>query len=207
MNIVFLSNNSYWAQQALTFLLQQKVKIITRNEDGQKFTTFPHKYDLGISFLYPHKIELNELIKCHWINFHPAPLPEYRGRNVAYRAILDNAQEFGGTIHYMDETFDTGPLIEVKKFQIDSTYNAGDIINRSHAILYELFKKYIPKFLNGENVSSYSNTVGIYPKTSKINDFISLTTEQQQQVRALTCEPNFYPRINVQGRIYKIIPE
>src|SRR5688500_1816660 len=66
----------------------------------------PSIYDIGISFLYPHKVPKEHLDGHTWINFHPAPLPLYRGRNVAYHAIMNGTGSFGGTIHYMDENFD-----------------------------------------------------------------------------------------------------
>ena len=57
------------------------------------------------------------------INLHPGKLPEYRGCSAVEWAILNDDQIFN-TIHYLDEDYDTGPIIESEsyKFKTDSTY-------------------------------------------------------------------------------------
>ena len=85
-------------------------------------------YDLGISFLYTYKIPASEFSKNKiWLNFHPGPLPEYKGRNLCYHAIMNKAPRFGATLHYMDKDFDTGNIIEVITFPIAADYTAGDL--------------------------------------------------------------------------------
>ncbi len=89
---------------------------------------------------------------------HPSPL-EYRGRNLCYNAIKEGAIEFGATIHYMDEQFDTGKIIDVKKFQVELWHTAGDLRELSQKALKAHFLEYIPTFLKGEPVLSLSNSV------------------------------------------------
>lgn len=52
------------------------------------------------------------------LNFHAAPLPEYGGWAFYNVAILERAPEFGVTCHHMDDDFDGGPLLEVRRFPI-----------------------------------------------------------------------------------------
>ena len=91
-------------------------------------------YDIGVGFLYTYKIPAEQLTKT-WINFHPAPLPEYGGRNVAHHAIINNSQYFGGTMHYMNEEFDRGDIIDCQRFKIQKTDTAGDLVIKSYETL------------------------------------------------------------------------
>lgn len=79
--------------------------------------------DLVISFLFWKRIRqpLIELAKKGCINFHPAPLPEYRGLGAYTFGILNGESEWGVTAHYVDDGFDTGDVIRVDRFPIDPT--------------------------------------------------------------------------------------
>jgi methionyl-tRNA formyltransferase len=54
------------------------------------------------------------------INFHAGPLPEYGGWAFYNLAILEDAKEYGCTCHIMDEGFDTGPIVKVRRFEINA---------------------------------------------------------------------------------------
>ena len=45
------------------------------------------------------------------INCHAGKLPFYRGRNVLNRVLINDENEFGITIHYIDEGIDTGDIV------------------------------------------------------------------------------------------------
>lgn len=53
------------------------------------------------------------------LNFHAAPLPEFGGFAFYNIAILEEVASYGCTCHHMDEGFDTGPLLEVRRFPVD----------------------------------------------------------------------------------------
>jgi methionyl-tRNA formyltransferase len=53
--------------------------------------------------------------KYGFINFHYAPLPKFRGSNPLFWMIKEQVTMGGVTVHQMDETFDTGPIL----FQVD----------------------------------------------------------------------------------------
>ena len=76
--------------------------------------------DFVISYMYRNlvKADVLALARRAALNFHCAPLPEYGGFGCYNRAILDEAREFGATCHYMDEGFDTGALLRVRRFPI-----------------------------------------------------------------------------------------
>jgi len=55
--------------------------------------------------------EVINIPKVAALNIHFAWLPDYRGPFPAIFAVLNGEKKFGATIHYMDETLDTGPII------------------------------------------------------------------------------------------------
>jgi methionyl-tRNA formyltransferase len=77
--------------------------------------------DLVLSVLYWRRLKGAMLFpdaRLGVINFHPAPLPEYRGCGGYNFAILDGLAEWATTAHYVDETIDTGAIIDVRRFPI-----------------------------------------------------------------------------------------
>jgi methionyl-tRNA formyltransferase len=209
MKVLFLTSHPDGYQKALPFLREQcdrdDIELVN-SAFAEKWTIFPKDYSLGISFFYNHLIPADQLTPAHtWINFHPAPLPDYRGRNVAYHAIMNEEKEFGATLHYVDETFDTGDIIAKYTFPIDKGDTAGDIAAKARWACLELFKQHIPRFLRGEKPMGFRQLGGTYYKKMPIQDEIVLTQEQQRQVRAITAMP-YHAHTTINGRKYNIIP-
>jgi methionyl-tRNA formyltransferase len=71
---------------------------------------------------YPKLISKDMLSKYICINTHWSLLPRWRGVHPTAWAILNDDQEIGYTIHFMQEDFDTGDVI----FQ-DSVQNSDDL--------------------------------------------------------------------------------
>lgn len=79
--------------------------------------------DFVISYMARTRIkpDILSLARRAALNFHAAPLPEYGGWAFYNIAILENASEYGCTCHYMDEGFDTGPILKVRRFPIEAS--------------------------------------------------------------------------------------
>lgn len=70
------------------------------------------KPDLIICFSFPYRIP-NEIVgsaRLGGVNLHPTPLPKYRGPNPA-RMIFDECSTIATTLHYIEERFDSGPIL------------------------------------------------------------------------------------------------
>jgi methionyl-tRNA formyltransferase len=79
-----------------------------------------------------------------WYNYHPAPLPKYKGIRNYVDAIKDDAEEFGVTLHKMNMEFDEGEIIGVKKFKlISKPINTDELGTITHYYLFQLFKETI----------------------------------------------------------------
>jgi len=124
------------------------------NLEHEIFTTLnPPKheltpFDLGVSYCYPRKITepLLSLPPKGFINYHPGPLPKYKGPKESTDAINNKEMHWGVTVHKMDENYDTGPIIEVLNIELHepptSTAELGAV---SHYFLFKLFKDTIKK--------------------------------------------------------------
>ena len=85
--------------------------------DEELHASPPANVDVVISFLFPKLIRepLCPLGRVGCLNFHPAPLPDYRGLGGYNIAILEGLR-VGVSCHFVDERFDTGDLVEVERF-------------------------------------------------------------------------------------------
>lgn len=159
------------------------------------------EYDRGVSFMHRNKI--TDLSKT-WINFHPAPLPDYKGRNLCYHAIMNNETFFGASVHYVDENFDTGRIIDVYLFDIDPGDTAEDVSNKALHASYRLLDRYFLAFSMGVELHSTANVGGTYYKKKPIADCLEVDEFFKRQVRAITYG-DYAPRINIGGVAYKIV--
>lgn len=181
-----------------------KTGIYDVRVDGNPIDNYPD-YDIGVSFLYTHRIPRAQVETHTWYNFHPGPLPEMRGRNLAYHAIMEDKKEFGATLHYMSAEYDTGDIIECRRFPITGSDNAGTLVAKSHAALLAMFKEYVPRVISGEQLQATPQGDGHYYRKSPIYSEIQLTDEQQRAIRAVTVKYKFTAYATIGGVEYRII--
>ena len=108
-----------------------------------------NKYDLiiSVSFDYLLSSELYEKSKYGAINLHQSLLPKYRGRDPIVNAMLNNEENIGFSIHYIDEGIDTGKIL----FQASWPISLSDTLQTinlktavfAKSVLYEVINKII----------------------------------------------------------------
>lgn len=78
-------------------------------------------FDLGLSVLFWRRIKpvMIDAATRGIINFHPAPLPDYKGTGGYNLAILEGRGDWAVSAHYVDEDIDTGGIIALDWFPID----------------------------------------------------------------------------------------
>jgi methionyl-tRNA formyltransferase len=95
-------------------------------EEQLLFWLDQHKPDVVLVKTFPFRIPPSALRipKYGFINFHYAPLPEFRGSNPLFWMIRNKEISGGVSVHRMDETFDTGEILLSEKvsFQREATY-------------------------------------------------------------------------------------
>lgn len=103
-------------------------------------------FDLGISYCYPRKIKepLLSTPSKGFINFHPAPLPKYKGPNEYVDAINNKETHWGVTVHKMNEEYDKGEILRIKNIELHEAPNSIEELGSiSHYFLFKLFKEII----------------------------------------------------------------
>jgi methionyl-tRNA formyltransferase len=102
-----------------------------------------------------YSVQYNEILNQKHINkaklalnLHMAPLPEYRGCNQFSFAIIDEATEFGATIHAINTKIDNGDIAFEKRFPIPSNCWVEELLQHTTDVSLELFKETILDILN-----------------------------------------------------------
>ena len=181
------------------------IPVLIIKDDAERFWE-SFSYDVGISFMYQHKVPA-EQVKTHtWFNFHPAPLPGYKGRNLCYHAIMNGEKEFGATVHYMDEGFDTGDIIEVRKFPVQDDWTAWELSVMARMQTGILFEEYLPKILETRVFPRIPNRGGTYYKKTDIIEEVPVRPSDPfgQFVRAVSYKDH-HPKIEIGGVKYEIV--
>lgn len=83
------------------------------------------------------------------INFHPGP-PEYPGYGCNNFAIYEDAREYGVTCHHMAPRVDTGAIIEVVRFPVLASDNAGTLLVKAYDVQLALFYRIAGLVARGE---------------------------------------------------------
>lgn len=108
-------------------------------------------FDLGVSYCWPRKIVPPELYKPRkgFVNYHPAPLPKYKGPTELTKAIQNKEMNWGVTVHYMNEEYDSGPIIKIKEIRLHEPPISQDELGAvSHYFLFHLFKETISELVS-----------------------------------------------------------
>tara|TARA_B100000282_G_scaffold281640_1_gene243755 strand:- start:158 stop:808 length:651 start_codon:yes stop_codon:yes gene_type:complete len=151
MKILIITNYNHNAsKEIIKFLRFKKVKFDHIDSNKKKKIKISKKYDYLLSFLNPLYIDksVRKKIRINSFNFHPGP-PEYPGFGCYNFALLDKSKFYGSTVHIIDDRFDNGKIIDVKKFKISyERLNLEKLISKTHNnVLYQA-KTFINGILN-----------------------------------------------------------
>ena len=93
--------------------------------------------DIGVvcSFNYKLSSEFLSSTKMGYINCHPSKLPEYRGAAPYFHVVKNNEKKSAITLHFMDETFDTGDIVYQEEFDVLPFETMGTLFNRTNFML------------------------------------------------------------------------
>lgn len=102
-------------------------------------------FDIGISYCYPRLIKEPLLSKPKiFLNFHPAPLPEYPGGDPYSKGVFDQVTSWGVTCHHMTEEYDKGQIFKENRFDIGYPPQSRNEIGAiAHYEAFKLFKSVV----------------------------------------------------------------
>lgn len=157
------------------------------------------------------KKPLIELPRIGCINFHPAPLPKFRGMYVYNFAIYENVIRWGVTAHFVDETFDTGRIIKCVKFKINpKKETAFSLRARSHKALTKLFKEIVDTAYANKPLKSIPQGKGRYISKKDFEELRKISSKDSvkninRKIRAFWCPPYHGAYIKIKGEEFTLI--
>ena len=166
-------------------------------------------FSISFPFLIPEKVLSFGTNK--FINFHPGPLPEYRGPMPLFEVLRYQEKETAITVHFMNEEFDEGAIILKEKLplSIHETYGelAVKLSERTAMIALNManmlqFASTIPNTPQDESKARY------FEKPEAEDTFIQWNRMPANEIIALirSCNPwNQGADAILQGRPVKLI--
>lgn len=178
------------------------------------------KPDLIVSYLFRHKI-LREMISfCpinkygyrNIINFHPAPLPDAKGVGMSSQAIIQGFSEWGITVHYVNEKFDDGDIIEVSRFEIPRNIISIELQFLTQIEQLKLLKRIIPEFESGGLIGYKQANSGRYYSNKLLQSFKQITGKESRAELDKKIHGLFYPPYDgayviINGQKYTLVDE
>jgi Methionyl-tRNA formyltransferase len=133
-------------------------------------------FDLGLSVLF-WRILKGPLLnhpRLGVVNFHPAPLPQYKGLGGYNLAILEDRGSWGATAHYVDHGIDTGGIICVMEESIQVGSESVKSLERlTQSIIGKLVRDVVSRILEdigGKRLPTVPNVGGRYVSRKELED-------------------------------------
>ncbi|OUR60340.1 hypothetical protein A9Q74_14095 [Colwellia sp. 39_35_sub15_T18] len=175
------------------------------------------KVDFVISYMYRNLVVPRTLNMANEapLNFHAGPLPQFGGWAFYNIAILEGSKEYGCTCHYMDQGFDTGPLLRVDRFTINpAVETAFSLERKAQAKMVKLFIDFCEMVATGEKLPLMPQNP-VEMRYMKKDEFESLkeiplnasSEKIERYARAFWYPPYGCAFMMINGKKIEIIPE
>ena len=151
--VAVLSNDRKISETDKSILMLASANQIPVLENADELLRL-NPFDFLISIQY-HEILKQKHIDCAKnlaVNLHMAPVPEYRGCNQFSFAIIDNAKEFGTTLHVLGTGIDSGDILFENRFPISTNETVVSLHKKTTQKSIELFEENIKDILTGNYV-------------------------------------------------------
>ena len=116
----------------------------------KKAKTYECDLFVSMSFNQIFKEQITNLPRLKTINCHAGKLPFYRGRNILNWALINDENEFGITVHYIDSGIDTGDIILQKTYPITDNDSYFTLLELAFEECAKILYKAIQLIMNGE---------------------------------------------------------
>ena len=142
------------------------------------------KPDIGLSILFDYilKPKLLNLFPKGVINLHPALLPYNRGQYPNVWSIVEGTPS-GVTLHYIDESIDTGDIISQMEVQVSPADTGASLYRKLELASVELFEKSWGPIKNGTAARikqgiKQTGDKGTYHRTQDVNQIDRIELEK-----------------------------
>ena len=137
------------------------------------------------------KKELLDLPKMGVVGYHPAKLPQNRGRHPLIWAMVLGLKKSASTFFFMQEGADDGDILSQKEFDILYEDNAQSLYSKVSNIALEQIEEFLPRLQNDnfQKLKQNHNLANSWRKRSKVDgviDFRMTSNAIYNLVRALS---------------------
>lgn len=133
------------------------------------------------------------------VNSHFSLLPELRGADPISFAILEGKEETGVSLMLLVEAMDEGPLLSVKKFELNGGETSIELSTKLVQLSHRMLVETLPKYLAGEIKPQAQDVQTISPtytrKLTKADGMIDWTKSAEiieREIRAFIEWPKSY---------------
>lgn len=121
--------------------------VVFVNDSNALERAFTMRHDLLLSFgtgvIVPAWIlEMTNLLA---VNVHAAS-PQYPGRDPHHFAVYDGATQYGATMHYMTQSVDAGPIIDVEFFDVPTTVSPFALLDLANEAGWKLISRFFTAY-------------------------------------------------------------
>lgn len=213
--VVAVTTDSHLEISPVRDVAQQfSIPMFGRNELEACVRSSALNADLCFSMLFWQRIRDPIISGCKRgvINFHPAPLPEYKGTAGYNIAILEALSDWAVSAHYViDETIDTGPIIEVMPFPMDADYETAQSLERkAQGPLFDQFVRIADRAITSEQkLASFPNVGGKYVSRKQMEDMKEVVAgdDVHRKIRAFWFPPYRGAFITLDGEKFTILDD
>lgn len=153
--------------------------------------------DLGFSVLYWKRFHGSYLkqIPMGIVNFHPAPLPGYKGLGGYNLALLRHLTSWGITAHLIDEKIDTGGILDQMNFEIDPDGETIKTLQKKcerHILI--MFERLIKRLRATRTLPHpRPNEGGEYTSSTRLEELKEIQTTDTNEIIDLKIRAFWYP--------------
>ncbi|OOQ89659.1 pyridine nucleotide-disulfide oxidoreductase family protein [Penicillium brasilianum] len=108
------------------------------------------------------------------LNLHPGTLPAYRGVMTTVRAMKNKETHFGYSLHDIDENWDSGDVIEIRKHPIDYSKSMLAYMGDVYGIGVHMARDAVDKIARGRQMPKA-------PQDAKTSGYYTFPTSQEMQ--------------------------
>lgn len=142
------------------------------------------KADIGIVCSFNTKLskEFLATTKLGYINSHPSKLPLYRGACPYFHIVNNGEIDSAITLHFMDETFDTGDIVCQKLFKLSPNETMGTIFNKTTYMISDSIVETLNRLVRQGFLETKKQPCGSFIDAPKVGGNFRIRWNQQVEV-------------------------
>ena len=149
--MLYILTKTKYEDRLEQFLKNAKIKhkIFTKFNLPEKLG---ENYDLGVSYCWTRLVKEPDLStpKYGWVNYHPAPLPAYKGGDPYTQGVKDKVTKWAVTSHKMEEIYDEGQKYDEIEIHLGYPPATKEELGAiAHRYCFQLFKETIRMYAKG----------------------------------------------------------